>query len=106
VPSPQPPPDVPPAIRAHVEEALAFLLRPEELDGWKIRWIRDEGAWDLVVDVVACGERYLGFIAQADAGYPLEEGLDTFTNGLEDFISESRFAWGRRREMNDRPWRR
>ena len=28
-----------------------------------------------------------------------------FTDGLEDFISESRFAWGQRRELQDRPWR-
>jgi hypothetical protein len=45
------------------------------------------------------------FIAEADAGYPLDEGLDVFTDGLEDFSSESRFAWGQQRELNDRPWR-
>jgi hypothetical protein len=97
---------VPPAIRAHVQQVLTYLLRPGELHSWEVHWTRVDGEWDLVVDLVACGEAYLGFIAQAGAGYPLVEGLDTFTDGLEDFISESRFAWGQQREMKDRPWHR
>ena len=93
-------------VRAHVEEVLRQLLREDELDGWQLRWEpNDRSRWQLVAEVMARGEQYVGFIAELEAGYPLEDGLDTFTNGLEDFISESRFAWGERRELRDRPWR-
>ncbi len=67
--------------------------------------MNDEGRWQLVVDVAACGEPWFGFIIERDADYPIEEGLDIFTDGFEDFISESRFAWGQRRELAERPWR-
>lgn len=104
VSSPQSPPSLRADIRNRVRDVLAYLLRPEELDRWEVRWILTDGVWDLVVDVVASGEPYLGFFAQAGADTHLEEGLDIFTDGLEDFISESRFAWGQQREMKDRPW--
>jgi len=60
----------------------------------------------LVVDVVAAGEPYMGYLYEENAEYAIEEALDIFTDGLEDFISESRFAWGQQRLMADRPWRR
>ncbi|MGH3308245.1 MAG: hypothetical protein ACRDOX_11205 [Nocardioides sp.] len=59
----------------------------------------------LLVDLVACGESYIGYLAETGASYPCEDGLDTFTDGLEDFISESRFAWGQQRLLTGRPWR-
>ena len=96
-----------PVVRGHVEDVLRRLLRDDELDAWQLRWeLNDAGRWQLVADVTACGERYVGFIAELDADYPLEAGLDAFTDGLEDFISESRFAWSEQRELRDRPWRR
>jgi hypothetical protein len=99
-------PDVHPAVRAHVETALRELLLPEELDGWELRWeLNERGRWQLVVDLMAGGERFLGFITEHGACYPIEDGLDTFTDGFEDFISESRFAWGQRGELHNRPWR-
>jgi hypothetical protein len=93
-------------VRAYVATAVRELLLPEELDGWELGWeLNERGRWQLVVDLVAGGERFLGFITEDGAGYPIAAGLDTFTDGLEDFISESRFAWGQRREFHDRPWR-
>ena len=99
------PTEVPATIRRHVAEVLDHLLSPGELEWWECRWEPDDGRWLLVVEVVACGEHHRGFVAERGAGYPVEQGLDTFTDGLEDFISESRFAWGEQRLMKDRPWR-
>jgi hypothetical protein len=101
------PPEVPHDVRQHVEHVLAQLFRPGELERWGFRWERDaeRGRSSLLVDLVACGEPYIGFVAESGAGHPLEDGLDTFTDGLEDFISESRFAWGQQRLLADRPWR-
>jgi hypothetical protein len=92
-------------VRGHVEDVVRRLLTPDELEKWELRWELNEGRWQLVVDNVACAERYLGFITERDADYPMGQGLDTFTDGLEDFISESRFARGQRRELRERPWR-
>lgn len=77
-------PDVPTLVRSHVDHAVARLLRPEEIDSWQIRWGTDD----------ASGRRFL-----------CADGLDTFTDGLEDFIAESRFAGGQQRLLTDRPWR-
>jgi hypothetical protein len=100
-------PEVSPNLRRHVEHVFAHLLRPGELEQWEFRWERDAGSGRsmLLVDLVACGETYIGYLTEDGAGYPLEDGLDTFTDGLEDFISESRFAWGQQRLLTDRPWR-
>ncbi|MDZ5621176.1 hypothetical protein SFC88_10080 [Nocardioides sp. HM23] len=100
---------MPPSVRAHVDHAIRHLLRPDEVDGWSFRWTRDDDDPDtrsLVVDVVAVGEPYMGYLYQENAMCPVAEALDVFTDGLEDFISESRFAWGQRRELTDRPWHR
>lgn len=101
-------PAVPPYVRAHVAYAVRHLLRPDELDSWSFRWTQDDDAdsRSLVVDVMAAGEPYMGYIYQEHAEYPVEEALDIFTDGLEDFISESRFAWGQQRLLTDRPWHR
>ena len=97
-------PEIDHVVRGHVEHVLRRLLTPSEIEKWELRWEWLEGRWQLVVDLLACGEPYRGFITERDAGYPIEQGLDTFTDGLEDFISESRFAWGQRRELSERPW--
>gem|GEM_PF-5285987 len=55
---------------------------------------------------MAAGEPYMGYLYQEGAEYPVEEAFDTFTDGLEDFISESGFAWGQQRLLTDRPWHR
>lgn len=100
------PPDVSSSVRAAVQGVLDALLEPGELDDWSIGWERDrDGAWRLVVDVRACGETYRGFVHEWGASYPVAAGLDVFTDGFEDFISESRFGWGQQRELEDRPWR-
>ncbi len=103
----------PPEVSDEVREAVGFvldaLLLPGELDSWSIRWERDpvdgRPAWRLVVDVTAAGESHRGFVLEQGAAYPVSAGLDVFTDGLEDFISESRFGWGERRELAARPWR-
>lgn len=89
-----------------VSHAVEHLFRPDELDLWSISWQRHAGtSWELVVDLQARGEHHFGYVTESGAEYDLADGLDTFTDGLEDFISESRFAWGQRRELADRPWR-
>lgn len=102
------PPEVGDEVRGAVRFVLGALLLPGELDGWSIGWERDHldepPTWRLVVDVTVAGESHRGFVHQQGAGYPVEEGLDTFTDGFEDFISESRFGWGERRELAARPW--
>ena len=55
-------------------------------------------------DLSARGERYTGFVWHGGAHESMQ-GLDTFADGLEDFIAESRFAWGQQRLLRDRPWR-
>ena len=107
MPEPTPTPAIDPVIREQVGHTLHHLLRPDELDEWKLRWVLDEqDQWQLIGDVHARGEQYRGYITQFGAEYEVADGLDAFTDGLEDFISESRFAWGQRRELVDRPWRR
>jgi hypothetical protein len=99
------PGEIDPVVRDHVESVLRHLLLPGELEHWELGWKLVGGSWALVADVVACGEPYFGFIGDRDAPAPIEDGLDVFTDGFEDFISESRFAWGQRRELQPRPWR-
>ena len=99
-------PDVDPEVRAYVEQAVAALLRPDEVDRWELRWEwdPDDGLWQLVTELWACGEWFKGFVMPEGFDLPIAHGLDNFTDGLEDFISESRFAWGQQRELRDRPW--
>ena len=99
------PPPIDPAVRAHVQHVLDTLLQPGELDDWVLSWEPDRGTWRLVARVTVCGEECYGYVTEVDAAYPLSAGLDTFTDGFEDFIAESRFAWGQQRELRDRPWR-
>jgi len=109
VSSPADGPDVRSSVRTHVEHAIRHLLRPDEVDDWNFRWAQDDadpGVRFLVVDLVAAGEHYMGYLYQEDADYPVEQALDIFTDGLEAFISESRFAWGQQRLLTDRPWYR
>jgi hypothetical protein len=47
----------------------------------------------------------MGYLYEQSADYPIKEALDIFTDGLEAFIAESRFAWGQQRLLVDRPWR-
>lgn len=98
-------PAIDPVVRGHVENVLRQQLMPGELDDWELRWLNEGGQWQLVVDVVACGEPYLGFVTGHEPCRLIEEGLDIFTDGFEDFIAESRFAWGQQRELKERPWR-
>lgn len=99
------PPAVSDSIRAAVQGVLDGLLGPGELDDWSIGWEQGrDGAWQLVVDVRACGESHRGFVLQWGAGFPVEAGLDVFADGFEDFISECRFGWGQQRELRPRPW--
>ncbi len=100
-------PEVPPSARAHVTHAITHLLRPDELESWSFRWKLDDDSdkRSLVVDVVAVGEPYMGFLYEDGFDYPIDEALDIFTDGLEDFIAVSRFAWGQQRLLVDRPWR-
>lgn len=80
--------------------ALEHLLRPDELDRWELRWVCDErGQWQLVGEVHARGEQYRGFITELGAGYAVADGLDVFTDGLED-SSQSRGS----REGNGENW--
>jgi len=92
-----------------VEHVLSGLFRPGELEEWQFRWERDDetGRLMLLVDGVACGESFAGYVGDDSADRSLDDGwwLETFTDGLEDFISESRFAWGQQRLLTDRPWR-
>jgi hypothetical protein len=101
--------EVPLILRRHVERVLSGLFRPGELEDWQFRWERDAetGRVMLRVDGVACGEPFAGYVGEVSADCPLdaERWLETFTDGLEDFISESRFAWGQQRLLIDRPWR-
>ena len=102
-----PPHPIDPVVRAHVGAVVRQLLLPGELDRWDVQWQRDDRSrWMLLAVIDARGERYVGYIKDASTDYPVENGLDTFTDGFEDFISESRFAWGQRRELRDRPWRK
>jgi hypothetical protein len=99
------PHDVSDSVRAAVRGVLDALLEPGELDDWSIGWEQDrDGAWRLVVDVRAGGESHRGFVHEWGARYPVEAGLDVFTDGFEDFISESRFGWGQQRGLRPRPW--
>lgn len=103
------PADIPAAVRAHVAYAVTSLLTPEELESWSVRWVDDDGGGSggrcLCVDLVAGGEPYRGYLHDENADYPVADALDGFVDGLEDFISESRFAWGQQRLLADRPWR-
>lgn len=100
------PPSVSDEVRSAVESVLDALLLPGELDRWTVAWHEEPAeTWALVVDVQARGESHRGLLCEWGAGYPIEDGLDVFTDGFEDFISESRFAWGQQRELRPRPWR-
>jgi hypothetical protein len=97
-----------PCVRTSSTPSGRHLLRPDELESWSFRWELDDDSDNrsLVVDVMAAGEPYMGYLYQETAEYPLEDALDVFTDGLEDFISESRFAWGQQRLLTKRPWHR
>ena len=107
--NPPEPPEVSDEVRGAVRFVLDALLEPGELDRWSIGWeldhVDEPPVWRLVVDLTVAGESHRGFVLQQGAGYPVAAGLDTFTDGFEDFISESRFGWGERRELTARPWR-
>lgn len=107
-------PLVPPGLPAEVELIVASVLRPDEIDRVEVGWATSEGSWPealgdatdgqtmLVARVVARGETYHCPLWQSD--WPsLREGLDAFADQLEDFIAESRFAWGQQR-LVPRPW--
>jgi hypothetical protein len=102
-------PDVPSTLHRHVEHVLSCLFRPGELEEWQFRWEReaDSGRVMLLVDGVACGESFAGYVGEVNDDFPLDDGwwMETFADGLEDFVSESRFAWGQQRLLIDRPWR-
>lgn len=83
------------ADRKWVEHILQHLLQPRELEEWSIEWDQERAM--LRVDVLACGEHHIGFGRPGD--------WDVFTDGFEDFISESQFGWGQQRLLVDRPWR-
>ncbi|MEO9323487.1 hypothetical protein ABFT23_08365 [Nocardioides sp. C4-1] len=99
-------PDVEDRLRPLVQLVVERLFRPGELDGWCFVWRRDgrSGPHQLMASVAAAGETFDGYIWEG-AGYAPEDGLDVFVDGLEDFISGSRFAWGQQRLLNERPWR-
>jgi len=93
-------------LRPFVRHAVSGLLRPEELDGpepLRLWWSSDVEAGDVLrVSTSAEGEGFECWLWHPSISE--EEGLDSFCDQLEDFISESRFAWGEQRLLVDRPW--
>lgn len=91
-------------LRPYVEHVMAALLDPGELEGWRFVWVPDGDGRHLAVEVRAGGDFHFGFVWQEAPDEDPVDGMDTFVNGFEDFISESTFAWGEQRLLRDRPW--
>lgn len=107
-------PSVPVGLRDEIELILATVLRPDELEavvvGWAADWrsgpptevAEQDDEVELWARVTARGETMSCQLWQPTLQDDVT--LDAFADQLEDFISESRFAWGEQR-LVPRPWR-
>lgn len=94
-------------VRAEiVDPVVNGLLRPEELDSVELLWVSDpyagSGGDVLHVLVNARGERMSQAIWSPDWGLATKKEMRAaLAVTVEDFIAESRFAWGEQRTYVD-----
>ncbi len=96
------------ALHRDVVEPIArSILRDDELDSVRVH--RDaEDPGEIYATIVGRGEAYIHLLSSPswDEHQSLDRLADRLVDGLEDWVCETRFAWGERRIGNKDAMRR